>query len=227
MKPGCWPLAKLPNIIPVVNHPDDKPVNVIDQLIAEINQGRNVEENFRHIVERHYARTCRYFQRQGEKLEDATELTQITFISVYKGLKEFRSEATFNTWLFSIAKNVLKDEQEKRRAHKRKGIVLSIDQSSHEDSEGSLPLAAQIKDLSPNPLEVALRKEKLLKLREAMQQLPEKMRRCTELRVIGELSHQQIAELTGSEVNTVKAHLHQAKKKLSERLGPYFGSIDF
>lgn len=211
-----------------MNDPDDKPEQVIDQLIAEINQGRKVEENFRLIVDWHYAQICRFFQRQGEKLEDATELTQNTFISVYKGLKEFRGESSFKTWLFSIAKNVLRDEQEKRRARKRQGITLSLDQNSQTDSpEDSPPLANQIADTSPDPLKAVLRKEKLEKLREAMQQLPEKMRYCAELRVIGDLSYQQIAELMGIEVNTVKAHLFTAKKNLRERLEPHFGEIEF
>lgn len=199
----------------------------ICQLIAEINQGRNVEENFRLIVEQHYGQVRLFFQRRGGKLEDAVELTQITFISVYKGLKEFRRESTFKTWLRSIAENVLKAEYEKRQASKRKGVVLSLDHNNREDSEDNLPLADQIADSSLDPEEVTLRNEKIALLHNAMQQLPEKMRRCIELRVIKDLSHQQIADLIGIEVGTVKAHLHAAKKNLKERLEPSFGKIDF
>jgi RNA polymerase sigma-70 factor, ECF subfamily len=59
-----------------------------------------------------------------------------------------------------------------------------------------------------------------------MRQLPEQMRRCTELRVIHDFSYKEIAELMEISINTVKAHLHQAKKELSERLKPYFGEVE-
>jgi DNA-directed RNA polymerase specialized sigma24 family protein len=52
------------------------------------------------------------------------------------------------------------------------------------------------------------------------------MRRCTELRVLYDLSYSEIAGLMKISINTVKAHLHHAKKELRERLKPYFGEVE-
>jgi len=65
----------------------------------------------------------------------------------------------------------------------------------------------------------------LEKLREALVQLPQQMRRCAQLRVVHDLSYVEIAELMGISVNTVKAHLHQAQKALRAQLSPYFEEI--
>jgi RNA polymerase sigma-70 factor (ECF subfamily) len=72
---------------------------------------------------------------------------------------------------------------------------------------------------------VALEKEKLEKLREALVHLPQQMRHCAHLRVVHDLSYAEIAAVMGISVNTVKAHLHQAQKALRTQLSSYFEEI--
>jgi RNA polymerase sigma-70 factor (ECF subfamily) len=71
-----------------------------------------------------------------------------------------------------------------------------------------------------------MEKQKQQMLYEAMRELPEQMRRCVELRVIHDLSYEEIAKVMGISTGAVKAHLNKAKKKLGERLRPYFGEIE-
>ena len=197
-----------------------------EELAREIKRGVNVEENFRQLFERRYAQIRRFFQRKGFSPEDSHELTQETFLSVYKGLKDFRQESSFDNWMFSIAENIWRSELERRKARKRDAPLVSLDQDAASETDDFSPLAARIADRSPDQLDRTLEKEKLQKLHEAMRQLPEQMRRCTELRVIHDFSYKEIAELMEISINTVKAHLHQAKKELSERLKPYFGEVE-
>ena len=56
-----------------------------EELAREIKRGFNVEENFRRLFERRYAQIRRFFRRKGFSPEDGFELTQETFLSVYKG----------------------------------------------------------------------------------------------------------------------------------------------
>ena len=72
---------------------------------------------------------------------------------------------------------------------------------------------------------MALQKEKLEKLHEALVHLPKQMRHCAQLRVVHEMSYAEIADLMGISVNTVKAHLHQAQKALRAQLSSYFEEI--
>lgn len=194
------------------------------ELIREIKQGLNVEENFHRLFKRHYAQINRFFRRKGFDPEDSRDLTQETFVSVYKGLGELRQEEQFESWLFAIAHNVWCNSIEKRSAQKRSAAIVSLDAGSETD-ERSL-LAERIPDSGSDPLRIALDQERLEKLREAMRRLPQQMNRCVQLRVVHDLSHVEIAKLMGISVNTVKAHLHQARNALRTHLSAYFEEIE-
>lgn len=193
------------------------------EAIQAIKRGLNVEGNFHWLFERHYTQILRFFRRKGFDTEDCRDLTQETFVSVYKGLRDLRQEEQFESWLFTIAHNVWCDSIESRRAQKRSATVLSLDAEPEPDSP---PLAARIADDSDDPLTVVLEREKLEKLREALQHLPQQMRRCAQLRVVHDLSYAEIAALMDISVNTVKAHLHQTQKALRSQLSSYFEGIE-
>jgi len=139
-------------------------------------------------------------------------------------LTTLRQEEQFESWLFAIAHNVWCSLIESRTAQKRSATLLSLDWESESDDRP--PLAARLADSGPDPFTIALDKEKLEKLREALQNLPQQMRRCAQLRVVQDLSYAEIAALMGLSVNTVKAHLHQAQKALRTQLSSYFEGIE-
>ena len=194
------------------------------ELVREIKQGLNVEENFHSLFERHYAQIVRFFRRKGFDPEDCRDLTQETFVSVFKGLGELRQEEQFESWLFAIAHNVWCSVIEKRSAQKRSATLLSLDNGGETDER--LSLAERIPDKGTDPLGIALEQERLEKLQGAMRQLPLQMNRCVQLRLVHELSHVEIAKLMGISVNTVKAHLHQARNALRTQLSSYFEEIE-
>ena len=194
------------------------------ELIREIRQGQNVEENFHWLFERHYAQIVRFFRRKGFDPEDCRDLTQETFVSVFKGLGELRQEEQFESWLFAIAHNVWCSVLEKRSAQKRSATLLSLDAGGETDER--LSLAERIPDEGTDPLGIALEQERLEKLQGAMRHLPQQMNRCVQLRVVHEMSHAEIARLMGISVNTVKAHLHQARNSLRTQLSSYFEEIE-
>ena len=203
-----------------MNPPDHDPA----ELIRAIKQGLNVEDNFHLLFDRHHARIMRFFRRKGFDPEDCRDLTQETFVSVYKGLKDLRQEQQFEGWLFAIAHNVWCSLIENRTAQKRSVTLVSLE--GHGESDDHPPIATRIADSSPDPLTLELEKEKLEKLREALEHLPKQMRRCAQLRIGQDLSYAEIAELMGLSVNTVKAHLHQAQKALRTELSSYFAEIE-
>ena len=202
-----------------MNSPDREPVEVI----REIKQGLNVEPNFHWLFSRHHGQILRFFRRKGFDPEACRDLTQDTFVSVYKGLRDLRQEEQFESWLFAIAHNVWCSQIERQTAQKRSVVLLSLEGESESDDRPSI--AARVADQSADPLTVALDKEKLEKLSEALQQLPQQMRRCAQLRVVHDLSYAEIAALLGISINTVKAHLHQAQKALRTQLSSYFEEI--
>jgi RNA polymerase sigma-70 factor (ECF subfamily) len=197
-----------------------------EEIINELQQGRNHEENFQLLWERYYGQIYRFFQRKGFLPEDCKDLAQDVFTSVYKGVKNFRQESRFETWLFKIAMNAYKTEIERRRAKKRDAIEVMLEDEHDVDSDDQRLVTTQLVDSQATPVEVLLDKEKLEKFRVALQELPDQMRFCVQLRTARDLSYQEIASIMGISINTVKAHLHQAQKVLKEKLNPYFNEVE-
>jgi RNA polymerase sigma-70 factor (ECF subfamily) len=184
-------------------------------LLAQFRRGHDSEAAFRALFEIHYPPVVRFFRRKGIPLEECPDLAQEVFISVYKELRQLQNDEQFRGWLFAIARNAFHHYLERHHAEKR-GVALTV----------SAPESIEAADGRPGALEAVLDRERVRKLREAMDGLPQQMRRCVTERVVGEASYEQIAERVGISINTVKAHLHRAKAELQKRLRPYFGEIE-
>jgi RNA polymerase sigma factor (sigma-70 family) len=191
----------------------------LTRLAHALRTGEDFADTFRLIYERLHAQVYRYFIRKGISDEESRELAQDVFMSVYRKVHELRDEHVFLGWLFTIARNRYFAYLEHRHAQKR-GSATTVEKNR----EGSLEYVV---DRRPGVLDHMLDSEKLSRMREAMQDLPEQMRRCVLMRVLEEAPLEQIASNCGISVNTVKAHLHQARKALARRLKPYFGELEF
>ncbi len=160
--------------------------------------------------------------------EDARDLAQEVFLNVYKGLAGLRQDAQFQSWLYTISANVYKNELERLGAKKRSAVHVPLEPCERDSSgdRGTRPQPLEALDPRPRPMEALLEKEKLERLRQALTELPEQMQRCVRLRVAGEKPYQEIADSLGISINTVKAHLRQARIALRAKLNPYFAEVD-
>lgn len=198
----------------------------ISHILAEWQAGIDREENFRRLFEGYYCPVYRFFEKRGFSVDECHDLTQETFFRVYIGMGTFRREARFETWLIQIAANTYQKELRRRSADKRAGYHVSLDRPT--DDEEATQDGVEITNLASErgPLDEVLDKEQARVLREAIQELPEQMRKCVMLLVDQEMSYQEIAVLLRLSVGTVKAHLHQARQRLKVKLADYFGEID-
>ena len=190
---------------------------IVRQILAEMQSGSTREEHFRRLVDLYYTPVYQVFAKRGFQADDCLDLTQETFLGIYTGIGSFRREADFDTWLFKIAMNAFRKRLRWRSADKRRGEEVSID-GDEDDEAAPVPLASP----EPAPAEAALQRERSRVLRDAMDKLPEQMRRCMRLRVEQDLKYREIAVALRLSPETVKAHLFQARKRLQEMLGPYF-----
>ena len=185
----------------------------IDRLVAAWRRGSDREAGFRRLVEAYYRPVHRYFVRRGFADEEARDLTQQTFLGIVGGLAEVRDAARFEPWLFEIAANVLRKTMRRVRTHKRQGEAAMVDLP-----EGSVLEEVARAPLADDPLRRALAKERRERLRQAIERLPARMRTCLALRVYQDRSYGEIATVMGLTVDTVKAHLYQARKRLEAEL---------
>ncbi|HEX6900957.1 MAG TPA: sigma-70 family RNA polymerase sigma factor [Thermoanaerobaculia bacterium] len=183
------------------------------RLVRLIQQGIDREENFRQLVELHRARVHNFFRRKGFSQEESLDLTQDVFLRVFKAIDTFRGDSSFEWWLMEVADSVYKNELRRRGAGKRAAAVeQSLDQPVSNDSAETLGDSVPAK--APSQLAVMERKEQEERVRAAMRDLPPQMRLVVQLRYEKGLKYQEIADLLGISIETVKAHLFQARKRL-------------
>lgn len=191
-----------------------------EELVRRWQAGIDREETFRRIFHLHYPRVFRYFVTQGFSEDESRDLAQETFLRVLSGISHFRGDASFRAWLFQVASNVYRNTLRGRLTQKRVAAEIPLDSSPGlEIADTFRPGLDKVeKDALANV--IAQERSKLLS--EALEELPPQMRRCVELRIAQDLKYREIATLMNLKIDTVKVHLHQARKLLRQKLGDYF-----
>lgn len=169
---------------------------------------------FDELVKRYREKVYRLAFKILRHEEDAAEALQDAFLSAYRGLKNFKAESTFSTWLYRVATNAALMRYRRRRAPH---VSLEQSQSPLDDAE---PMA--VPDWSSQPLEELLDAETREMLYESLLRLPEDLADVFIKRDIDGWSNAEVAEALGISVAAVKSRLHRARVALREDLDRYF-----
>jgi RNA polymerase sigma factor (sigma-70 family) len=179
------------------------------QLIREIKDG-NVQL-YAELMSRYERKILAfiYHMLKSAHMESlADDLCQDTFYKAFRSLQTFREvEASFSTWLYTIARNTVLSE-----LRKQKNVKISLEES------GYTPQAP----LDTMPEQNMLRNEKVTLVRDAINSLPEKQRAALILREYDQLDYQEIANILGQTVSSVKSLLFRARASVKLQLEPYF-----
>ena len=193
---------------------------MVQSLIEQLQEGSSRDEAFRRLFDLYSPRLYHFFSRRGFSHSDCLDLTQETFLGIYKGIGAFRRDASFETWLFKIATNAYRKRLRWGVAEKRGAPEVPLEG----DQEDGGPMETLAATDVPAPGEEMLRRERALLLRQAIERLPDQMRKCLVLRVDHEMRYKEIAVVLRLSPETVKVHLAHARRRLQEELGPYFES---
>lgn len=166
---------------------------------------------FTDLVDRYKTRLYRFIERYTNDAEDARDVTQDVFIKVYGALDSYDSKYKFSTWLFRIAGNAAIDQLRRRR-------VKTVPLEFPNDEDGARTIDPR--DLRPDPLAELGRARLRKALDEAIERLPDDYRELISLRHYGELPYEEIAELKGLPLGTVKNKLFRARQALRDLLPP-------
>ncbi len=200
-----------------------RPVN---EWIERWQAGVEMEESFHLIFCRYSRLVFSFFAKRGFSTEECQDLVQETFLRVYRSLANFRGAARFETWLWQIAANVYRNTLRSQSTQKRDAEMVLLDEAlggSPEEGDRTTLLEAG----GRGPLEGVLAEERARLLYGALDDLPTQMRRCVLLRLDQDLKYREIAELMKVSIDTVKAHLFQARQALKAKLGDYFDDPGF
>ncbi len=166
------------------------------------------QEAFERLVRAYEKRVFALTLRMCGNAEDAAEAAQEAFLAVWQGLKFFRGEASFSTWLYRLASNACVD------LLRREGRHRAAAGPSLNDEE--LDLAAA--DPAPTPQEAAERAELRQQIEAGLQQLSLEYRQVLVLREMHQLSYEEIGQTLNLDPGTVKSRISRGRKRLRKIL---------
>ena len=161
---------------------------------------RGDREAFDRLVERYQRDIYRLCYRYVNNHFDASDMAQEVFLRAYKALAKFRGDSAFSTWLYRIAVNTCLNFRSSRRLP-------------------SEPLEDDVPDATRGVADRIEQDELSQQVREAVGRLPEKQRATLILKIYHDLTHEEVAEILGSSVGTVKANLFHAVANLRRQMG--------
>ena len=188
-----------------------------EQLIRRAQQGDN--SAFEQLLLAHQKKVYNLCLRMAANPDDALDLSQEAFIKAWRALGQYQFKASFSTWLFRLTSNVCIDFLRRKKRRQETSLTENYDDSD-EGAELSLP------DCAPLPEQQAITNETKIELARAMGQLSPDHREILQLRVVEDLPYEQIADILGVRVGTVKSRLARARLSLRKILkaGNYFDS---
>jgi RNA polymerase sigma-70 factor (ECF subfamily) len=172
-----------------------------DGLVSRAKRGE--QEAYTELVRRVQERIYRTIFAMTRNPEDADDLTQETFMSAYKALKDFRRRSSFYTWVYRIAVNVTLNFLKKKGREK-----------GREDLDEELCSLESGLPSGLSPEEDSMNRELREKLEAAIRNLPLAYRLAFSLVVFDGLPHARAAEILGCSENTVSWRIHKARKML-------------
>jgi RNA polymerase sigma-70 factor (ECF subfamily) len=143
--------------------------------------------------------------------QDATDLSQETFVKAWQAIRGFKRNASFYTWLYRITTNLCIDFVRKRDRWPTVPFEEAVDPDADADVE--VPPSNQ-----PLPTDEAQRKELREQIDAALQQLSPEHRAVIQLREYDGLEYAEIAKVVGCSIGTVMSRLHYARKNLQKLL---------
>lgn len=171
---------------------------------------------FAQLARRHQTALYNFALRQVRAPQAAEDIVQETFVRVVHNAVEFKHEARFTTWLYTIARNLCID-------HLRKGALRrhpSLDESRGEEGDGPT-LGEQTADPRASVEREATGTELKERIARAVDALPDEQREVFLMRELANLPFKEIAEVTGVSENTVKSRMRYALERLQDALSEY------
>lgn len=178
---------------------------------ALVDRARAGEQRaFAQLVERHAGRVRSILLRLTSDPDRVDDLAQETFLRAYRGLARFRGEAAFGTWVVQIAVHAARDGL---RHRKRQQNVVSLDELREERHEDADPQAV---GAWSDPTDAVSDHELQARLARALEELPPEYREVFVLHHQHELSYEELSQITGDSVGSLKVRAHRARRLLKE-----------
>jgi RNA polymerase sigma-70 factor (ECF subfamily) len=173
-------------------------------LIAELRAGS--EEAFAWLITHYHQPIYSLLARMVQDRADAADLTQEVFVKVFRGVGSFHGESSLRTWIYRIALHEASNQRRWWMRHKQQEIPI---EQEFGESESGQPVRLKETLLDPceSPYEMALHEENRARVETALSKVPEPFRSTLILRDIEGFVYEEVAEMQGVNLGTVKSRL--------------------
>lgn len=177
-----------------------------DEALLVAASRRGDQDAFAQLVQRYQRRIFNLIFRILQQYDEATEITQETFLAAWQGLPSFRGDARFPTWLYRIAYNCSLKQLEHRKRDRALQAAMQAEQVlQHVDDSVRADFELEAHD-------------RQTMIQEQISNLPAKYRIVLVLRHLQEMTYEEMAEALTMPIGTIKTHLFRARNLLKERL---------
>lgn len=192
---------------------------VTDEVLMMRFQGGD-RAAFAGLVRRHKTNVYNFILRQVRAPQIAEDLVQDVFVKIVQNAADFKHEARFSTWAYTIARNVCIDHLRKAALRRHPSLDQATSTGNGEDGP---TLAERTADghHSASVERVAIGAELGHRIARAVERLPAEQKEVFLLRELGNVPFKDIAEITGVPENTVKSRMRYALERLQEALAEY------
>lgn len=175
---------------------------------------------FEELVKTYEKPLFQFAYRLSGNHHEAQDLLQESLYRAYKSFAKFETGTAFDRWLYQIIHNLYIDHYRKK---KNRPVVASIDEPlPHMENEKTL----DIPDMTANPEEEAMRGELGFQIQQGLTELPAEYRSAVILCDIQGLSYEEIAQILGISIGTVRSRIHRGRKILRRILLPYLRGME-
>ena len=180
-----------------------------DELLIRRAQ-RGDADAFEQLLLEHQKNVYNLCYRMAGNPDDAMDLSQETFLRAWCCLDQYQFASAFSTWLYRLCSNICIDFLRRRR--RQQTVPLTFEDADGEEQTYAVP------DAQPLPEEQVELKLTRETLQAAMAQLLPEHRAVLQLRVVNEMSYEQIADVLDIQIGTVKSRLSRARNQLKKIL---------
>ena len=180
-----------------------------DELLIRRAQ-RGDADAFEQLLLEHQKNVYNLCYRMAGNPDDAMDLSQETFLRAWHCLDQYQFASAFSTWLYRLCSNICIDFLRRRR--RQQTVPLTFEDADGEEQTYAVPDA---QPLPEEQVELKLTRETLAA---AMAQLLPEHRAVLQLRVVNEMSYEQIADVLDIQIGTVKSRLSRARNQLKKIL---------
>ena len=184
-------------------------------LVEELRAGS--EDAYAWLIERYHQPIYSLLSRTVHDRADAADLTQEVFIKVFKGMGSFHGESSLRTWIYRIALHEALNQRRWWMRHKQRDIPIEQELTGG-DGGAPMRLKDMLVDPAESPYDLAVHRENRLRVEAALSRVPEPFRTTLVLRDVEGFVYEEVAEMQGVSLGTVKSRLVRGRACLKSLL---------